>query len=31
MMLLSALLTVAYLPALIVLTRGWLFNAGETQ
>jgi predicted RND superfamily exporter protein len=31
MMLLSALLTIAYLPALIVLTRGWLFNAGETR
>jgi hypothetical protein len=31
MMLLSALLTIAYLPALIVLTRGWLFNAGETK
>jgi hypothetical protein len=30
MMLLSALLTIAYLPALIVLARGWLFNAGET-
>ena len=31
MMLLSALLTILYLPALIVLTRGWLFNAGETK
>ncbi|HLE94004.1 MAG TPA: MMPL family transporter [Sulfuricaulis sp.] len=31
MMLLSALLTIAYLPALIVLTRGWLFIAGETK
>ncbi|MBI3054217.1 MAG: MMPL family transporter, partial [Betaproteobacteria bacterium] len=31
MMLLSALLTIAYLPALIVLTRRWLFNAGETK
>jgi len=31
MMLLSALLTIVYLPALIVLTRGWLFNAGETK
>jgi len=31
MMLLSALLTITYLPALIVLTRGWLFNAGETK
>jgi len=29
MMLLSALLTILYLPALIVLMRGWLFNAGE--
>jgi len=31
MMLFSALLTILYLPALIVLTRRWLFNAGETQ
>ncbi|OGA73670.1 MAG: hypothetical protein A3G81_15265 [Betaproteobacteria bacterium RIFCSPLOWO2_12_FULL_65_14] len=31
MMLLSSLLTIAYLPALIVLMRGWLFNAGETK
>ncbi|MBI4196031.1 MAG: MMPL family transporter [Betaproteobacteria bacterium] len=31
MMLLSALLTILYLPALIVLTRGWLFKTGETK
>lgn len=31
MMLLSALLTILYLPALIVLMRGWLFNTGETK
>ena len=31
MMLLSALLTILYLPALIVLMRGWLFNTGETE
>ena len=31
MMLLSSLLTIVYLPALIVLTRGWLFNAGEIK
>ena len=31
MMLLSSLLTIVYLPALVVLTRGWLFNAGETK
>jgi predicted RND superfamily exporter protein len=31
MMLLSALLTILYLPALIVLMRGWLFNTGETN
>jgi len=30
MMFLSSILTILYLPALIVLTRGWLFNAGET-
>jgi len=31
MMLLSALLTILYLPALIVLMRGWLFNTGGTK
>ncbi len=31
MMLLSALLTILYLPALIVLMRGWLFTPGETK
>ena len=31
MMLLSALLIILYLPALIVLMRGWLFNTGETK
>ncbi|OGA51587.1 MAG: hypothetical protein A3G24_00175 [Betaproteobacteria bacterium RIFCSPLOWO2_12_FULL_62_13] len=31
MMLLSALLTILYLPALIVLMRGWLFKTGEAK
>ncbi len=31
MMLLSALCTILYLPALIVLMRGWLFNTGEAK
>jgi len=31
MMLLSALLTLLYLPALIVLMRGWLFKTGEPK
>jgi len=31
MMLLSALLTILYLPALIVLMRGWLFNTGGSK
>jgi predicted RND superfamily exporter protein len=31
MMLLSALLTLLYLPALIVLMRGWLFQTGELK
>jgi hypothetical protein len=30
MMLLSALLTLLYLPALIVLFKGWLFKGRET-
>jgi predicted RND superfamily exporter protein len=28
MMLLSALMTILYLPALITLTQGWLFKGG---
>ncbi|MDA8110674.1 MAG: MMPL family transporter, partial [Betaproteobacteria bacterium] len=31
MMLLSALLTILYLPALIVLMRGWLFTPGDAK
>ena len=31
MMLLSALFTILYLPALIMLLRGWLFEPGETS
>jgi hypothetical protein len=29
-MLISALLTLLYLPALIMLVRGWLFKTGES-
>jgi predicted RND superfamily exporter protein len=31
MMLISALLTLLYLPALIMLMRGWLFKTGEVK